>query len=237
MRSRMQILCVSALCAVISLLTVSLPAAVPKQASSKKTVLTKKQQSQLNQIAAMVASDKPKKNRIKRRWRKLIRQLAKKNRGQVDVRGLVRQVEQKARARIKKSTQPQANAVKDYTKLKQAMRTELARTRGALKNVKAGKSVSFRPRPVPSPVRSPKVRNPAARFQSSNPPKIMTDERALEEYIKKWEQELQTVGDDAELANIELQNMLQKQQQTMQMMSNSSKRLHDTAMAVIRKMG
>lgn len=232
MRSRMQILCVSALFVTISLLTVSLPAA-----AQKRTVLTKKQQSQLNQIAAMVASDKPKKNRIKRRWRKLIRQLAKKNRGQVDVRGLVRQVEQKARARIKKSTQPQANAVKDYTKLKQAMRAELARTRRALKNVKAGKSVSFRPRPIPSPVRSPKVRNPAVRFQSSNPPKIMTDEQALEEYIKKWEQELQTVGDDAELANIEMQNMLQKQQQTMQMMSNISKMLHDTAMAVIRKMG
>ena len=34
-----------------------------------------------------------------------------------------------------------------------------------------------------------------------------------------------------------LQNMLQKQQQTIQMLSNISKVLHDTALAVIRKIG
>ena len=44
-------------------------------------------------------------------------------------------------------------------------------------------------------------------------------------------------GDDAQLANVDLQNMLQKQQQTLQTMSNISKSLHDTAMSVIRKMG
>jgi hypothetical protein len=46
-----------------------------------------------------------------------------------------------------------------------------------------------------------------------------------------------TVDDDAQLANVELQSILQKQQQTLQMMSNISKMLHDTAMAVIRKIG
>ena len=44
-------------------------------------------------------------------------------------------------------------------------------------------------------------------------------------------------GEDARLANMELQNQLQRQQQTMQTMSNVSKMLHDTAMAVIRKFG
>ena len=43
--------------------------------------------------------------------------------------------------------------------------------------------------------------------------------------------------DDAQLANVDLQNWLQKQQQTLQMMSNISKMLHDTAMSVIRKVG
>lgn len=59
----------------------------------------------------------------------------------------------------------------------------------------------------------------------------------LETYIENKEELLNSVGDDAQLANVDLQNMLQKQQQTMQMMSNISKMLHDTAMAVIRKMG
>jgi hypothetical protein len=48
---------------------------------------------------------------------------------------------------------------------------------------------------------------------------------------------LATVGDDAQLASVDLQNVLQKQQQTLQMMSNISKMLHDVAMATIRKIG
>ena len=55
--------------------------------------------------------------------------------------------------------------------------------------------------------------------------------------INALEKELATIGDDAQLANIELQNALQKQQQTLQTMSNISKMLHDTAMAIIRKIG
>ena len=59
----------------------------------------------------------------------------------------------------------------------------------------------------------------------------------LENYIEDMEEKLNSVGDDAQLANVDLQNMLQKQQQTMQMMSNIAKMLHDTAMSIIRKIG
>jgi hypothetical protein len=55
--------------------------------------------------------------------------------------------------------------------------------------------------------------------------------------IARWEEKLNTVGDDAQLANVDLQNILQKQQQALQMMSNISKMIHDTAMSVIRKIG
>ena len=53
----------------------------------------------------------------------------------------------------------------------------------------------------------------------------------MESYIKDLDAQLSTIGDDAQLANIDLQNALQKQQQTLQTMSNVSKMLHDTAMA------
>jgi hypothetical protein len=59
----------------------------------------------------------------------------------------------------------------------------------------------------------------------------------VEGQIKCLEDKLDIVGDDAQLANVDLQNVLQKQQQTLQMMSNISKLLNDTAMAVIRKIG
>lgn len=42
-------------------------------------------------------------------------------------------------------------------------------------------------------------------------------------------------GDDEQLANIDMQNTLQKQQQTIQMMNQISKMIQDTAMVVIRK--
>lgn len=40
---------------------------------------------------------------------------------------------------------------------------------------------------------------------------------------------------EGQLANVDLQNALQRQQQTLQTISNVAKALHDTAMAVIRK--
>ena len=45
------------------------------------------------------------------------------------------------------------------------------------------------------------------------------------------------VGADAQLANVDLQNVLQRQQQILQMLSFISKGSHDTTMASIRKLG
>lgn len=52
--------------------------------------------------------------------------------------------------------------------------------------------------------------------------------------IETLEGEIETMGFDAQLWNQELQELLQRQQRTLQMMSNVSKMLHDTAMSVIR---
>jgi len=45
------------------------------------------------------------------------------------------------------------------------------------------------------------------------------------------------LNEDDQLAKVDLKNMLQKQNQTLQMISQISKQLNDTAMAVIRKIG
>src|SRR5688572_17081874 len=58
----------------------------------------------------------------------------------------------------------------------------------------------------------------------------------LEAEIARWEERLNSIGDDAQLANVDLQNVLQKQQQALQMLSNMSKSMHDTAKAIIRNM-
>ena len=59
----------------------------------------------------------------------------------------------------------------------------------------------------------------------------------LQSDIHRSESRIAFTGDDAQLANVDLQNILQKQQQALQMMSNLSKVLYDTAQAIIRKMG
>jgi len=69
--------------------------------------------------------------------------------------------------------------------------------------------------------------------------RVIVLESVKDAYVLELELELRltTAGDDAQLANVDLQNMLQKQQQTMQMMSNIAKQLHDTSMSIIRKIG
>jgi len=55
--------------------------------------------------------------------------------------------------------------------------------------------------------------------------------------IEDMRRQLSSVGNDAQLANVDLQNMLRKSQRILQTISNVSKMLHDTAMAIIRKIG
>lgn len=81
---------------------------------------------------------------------------------------------------------------------------------------------------------NPETGLPYPGSKSNRPIKTVEDAKG---YVDALESNLQSVGDDAQLANVDLQNMLQKQQQTLQMLSNISKMLHDTAMSVIRKVG
>jgi predicted ribosomally synthesized peptide with nif11-like leader len=70
-------------------------------------------------------------------------------------------------------------------------------------------------------------------------------ERASQGGAELSDAELQTVAGglteeqyaDAQLADVDLQTTLQKQQQTLQMMSNISKMVYDSAQSTIRKIG
>jgi len=66
---------------------------------------------------------------------------------------------------------------------------------------------------------------------------IVKTEQERQDYLRYLQDKLNAVGDDSQLANTELQSVLQKQQQLVQMMSNISKLLSDTAMNTVRKMG
>lgn len=63
------------------------------------------------------------------------------------------------------------------------------------------------------------------------------NEEQLKAYIKQLEDKLNSVGEDAQLANVDLQNSMQRMQQTLSRLANISKNMHDTAMNTIRKIG
>lgn len=80
-------------------------------------------------------------------------------------------------------------------------------------------------------------------FRSSLPPSCQefSDLCELVDDTEVWIDvlglQLDGLEEDAELANVDLQNVLQKQQQTVQSMSNAAKMLHDTAMTIIGQPG
>jgi hypothetical protein len=120
-----------------------------------------------------------------------------------------------------------ADKVRHFNQQKSAIREQLSELRGATS--KAGKGKTS----VKTVKLLPHAKGKAA-FQLVT---VQASKSELDALIKKFEEDLSSVGDDAQLANIDLQNQLQKQQQLIQMLSNISKTLHDTAMAVIRKIG
>ena len=63
------------------------------------------------------------------------------------------------------------------------------------------------------------------------------DVKQLEDYIKGLESQLATVGEDSQMAQLKLQAMVQRQQQTLQSLSNLTKSFHETHMSIIRKIG
>ena len=65
----------------------------------------------------------------------------------------------------------------------------------------------------------------------------IVDADALNDYIRDLETALSTTSDDMQVAQLELQGMSQRQQQVMNALSNLSKSLHETSMAILRKIG
>jgi hypothetical protein len=107
-----------------------------------------------------------------------------------------------------------------------------------------GRAATDRPRSVASPADAVRaVSDFLAVAASPRPPTVAvpaergSTAREVDRALRHLEEVLDSVGDDAQLASLDLQNALQRQQQLLQMLSTISRLLGDTAMAVIRKIG
>lgn len=162
------------------------------------------------------------------RWQDFVGTLASGG-GPVDPNALVQYVLRESYLQTVDDLRFFADKVKYFNTCKKLIREYVNELRGEAQSLQPWprklRVVTFRTAYVPG--QTPAVESAARSFEKAD----------LDRYIKELEQQLNTIGDDAQLANVDLQNALQKQQQTLQTMSNISKMLHDTAMSVIRKMG
>ncbi len=169
--------------------------------------------------------------------------------GEVDVNMLVQQVLREAYMQNTEDLQFYAHKVKFFNEMKDQIRERLVDMRELMgkqagndddANLNNGVTVGrleFDATPVWDQDQGRYIPSEPQLQSIDNDGGTISTKGELDAYITNLEEKLNSVGDDAQLANVDLQNMLQKQQQTLQMMSNISKMLHDTAMAIVRKIG
>jgi hypothetical protein len=192
-------------------------------AAQERTVtrsLNARQLAQLNQIASRLAEGTSSRQ-IQAEWESFASQLRGSD---IDVNALVQFVLHQAYQESQADLQYYADRVRLHNEQKEAIRGELSRLRAFESSLERGdQRTDFRPNM--SVWRAISNYRPQAVIKSTDP---------IDALLSEWEEHLQTVGDTVDM---QMQNILQKQQQAMQMMSNISKMLHDTAMAIIRKIG
>jgi len=173
-------------------------------------------------------------------WLELIRSI---NAGiPEDIHSTVQQVMRESYEESQKDLQYFAAKVRHINNIKKAIREELKKVRRVLGINSAKGGCSHRNDPV-EPY-APRCFKSCLALDEDCKPTIVVGEGEplntwgeLEDYIDELEESLATAGQDVQLANMDLQNILQKMQQILQTISNVSKMMHDTAMAVIRNIG
>jgi hypothetical protein len=153
--------------------------------------------------------------------------------GASDVDALTNWVLKQAYLEQSKDLKMYADKVRFFNEQREAAyasRAELERLRSTLRGNSAPRATTIRAMTL-----APAYR-PGARAVSIGEPKPTTMESVVSE-LAGIVVLCNKADENAAMANLDLQNALQKQQQTLQTMSNVSKIMHDTAMAVIRKIG
>lgn len=179
------------------------------------------------ETAGVISLLKVKRNaEAKSNWTGLVKGLVDDNISGMDINMLIQYILKEAFLDTQRDLVDLLAKMDDLNRKKEAIRDYLEEVRKARDNFTRGMQFAFA---------DPGIK--VVRRKLVQLPKRLATKTMLEEEIKKWEEKLNGIGDDAQLANVDLQNILQKQQQTLQMMSNISKMLYDTAQSVIRRIG
>ena len=170
----------------------------------RKFDISAAQQRQLEQVVGRIKENPQDMNGIRRGWARFIKSL-KNHSKPVDLSALM--------DHTIRTSMLEANCdLRFFAARAERLRSDVAGTKRLLAELRALKR---------------KMRGNPAAFQE------VTAEM-LDAETTKWQGKLTMIRADAQLANVDLQNSMQKQQQTVQMMSNIMKMMNDQAMAAIR---
>jgi hypothetical protein len=214
---------------------------LPFDPSAPKLAMTGEQETAGNAVALSIAQGASPES-VQSQWSSFVAEMNTNGTGGMDVNALVQWVLRQSYTEQTQDLEFYAQKVQFYNNLKQAIRNELTRARQEDSGLVSSGNPN-NPNATPCNYDGVTFANEPALSSNGTPQVYSTNSNAisnrgeLEAYIQNLEDQLNSVGDDAQLANVDLQDMLQKQQATLQLVSNISKMLYDTAMAVIRKIG
>lgn len=144
----------------------------------------------------------------------------------------VKSAAQEARAEAERNVQAARKKAKALQMLKGEVKDELAKTRrmpAESRKRKGPKMIINRKTFELAQMEPPRV--------TVKPGEVLTTQAQVADYVKELQDRSKTVGDDIALARTEHQNALQKQQKVIGQLSATSKRMHDTARSVMRRLG
>jgi len=189
---------------------------------------------------------------LRQRWGELALSLAKET-TPVDVNALVQWVLRASYLEQMDDLRDYADKVKFFNGLKSELRSEIRHAQSKRPVAQAQGSVTLRVITGLPTFHSKATRSPAGRQLTplATPSvvgvaglaaQIPRQEQTLtltqlEQYIGDCETRLRSIANDAQLANVDLQNPLQEEQQVLTMLSGLSRSLHDTPMETLRKSG
>lgn len=232
---------------------------LPQQKIYKRSMTPKvniKFKLQLKEISERIRIQKKPDRETLNKWKQLLTDLYS-SKMPVDTDDLIKNVLQDSYLENKQYLTFFASKVKYFNKVKSEMRKYIKELRSTLCQVKLkpgtekimlklkdfspavkfsgkfGKPAEFK-KPAKL-IRSKRLKFLPPRINYYQKDVIVTPE-FLEDEIKKMEDKLKDIGNDAQLAGIDLQTWMKKQNQAIQTLANTTKVLREVASAVVRKL-
>lgn len=205
---------------------------ITAQAADNKSITTRKEikspihvvaPEDIKYLGSMIARGKPK-EAILVKWRAM---LAGTNYSNVDIRSLVQYVLRETYQNQNADLKEYADKVQYFNAAKKKIRDELDKTRQA--KIRPGAAPLYR-------LNITTEKGPPPRISMRNAGLVKTDQER-QDYLQYLDLKVAQIDTDTNLANVEMQILLQKQQQIVQQIPEISKLLFDTAMDVSRKEG